>query len=71
MICLCHWQSLRSCSLLRDPEAIAALCESLVQVFKDVRRALDGTPTEFVIDGSDAKQNWYTKHWDTVDSLNK
>ncbi|KAI0752771.1 hypothetical protein C8Q80DRAFT_1148142 [Daedaleopsis nitida] len=63
--------SLRSCSLLKDPEAIGELCESLRQTFKAVQRALDGTPTEFVIDDSDAKQNWYTKHWDTIDSLNK
>ncbi|KAI0695193.1 hypothetical protein C8T65DRAFT_698774 [Cerioporus squamosus] len=63
--------SLRSCSLLRDPEAIADLCESLRLTFKTVQRALDATPTEFVVDGSDAKQNWYTKHWDIIDSLNK
>lgn len=65
------WQSLRSCSLLRDPDAIAELCENLRQAFRAVQRALDETPTDFIIDGSDAKQNWYTKHWETVDSLNK
>ena len=54
-----------------DPEAIAALCDNLGQTFRAVRRALDGTPTEFIIDGSDAKQNWYTKHWEIIDSLNK
>ncbi|KAI0767190.1 hypothetical protein C8Q74DRAFT_937599 [Fomes fomentarius] len=63
--------SLRSCSLLRDPEAIAELCENLRQAFRAVQRALDETPTEFIIDGSDTKQNWYTKHWETIDSLNK
>ncbi|RPD70431.1 hypothetical protein L226DRAFT_470211 [Lentinus tigrinus ALCF2SS1-7] len=63
--------SLRSCSLLRDPEAIADLCENLRLTFKTVQRALDVTPSEFVVDGSDAKQTWYTKHWDLIDSLNK
>ncbi|TFK92002.1 hypothetical protein K466DRAFT_595623 [Polyporus arcularius HHB13444] len=63
--------SLRSCSLLKDPEAIAELCENLRGTFTTVQRAVDATPTEFVVDGSDAKQKWYTKHWDIIDSLNK
>ena len=62
-------QSLRSCSLLRDPDAIAALCDDLRHAFATVQRALDGTPADFVMDGSEARRTWYTNHCDVVHSL--
>ncbi|KAI0645121.1 hypothetical protein C8Q79DRAFT_912340 [Trametes meyenii] len=63
--------SLCSCSLLRDPQSIASLCDKLRATFSSVQRALDGTPAEFSADGSDAKGLWYAKHWQVISSLDR
>ncbi|KAI9067462.1 hypothetical protein FKP32DRAFT_1683873 [Trametes sanguinea] len=60
-----------SCSLLREPESIVDLCEKLRATFASVQRALDGTPSEFHADGSDAKRTWYAKHWQVISSLDR
>ncbi|EJF60732.1 hypothetical protein DICSQDRAFT_161922 [Dichomitus squalens LYAD-421 SS1] len=61
--------SLRSCGLLRDPDSITALCDDLRVAFATVQRALDGTPRDFVMDGSEERQTWYTNHCNVVHSL--
>ncbi|EIW54334.1 uncharacterized protein TRAVEDRAFT_60635 [Trametes versicolor FP-101664 SS1] len=63
--------SLCSCSLLREPEAIIALCDALRETFLSVQRALDGTPSDFSVDGVDAKRLWYVKHWQVIASLDR
>ncbi|PIL33659.1 hypothetical protein GSI_04282 [Ganoderma sinense ZZ0214-1] len=63
--------SLRSCGLLQDPDAIATLCDDLRRAFATVQRALEGTPRDFVMDGSEARQTWYTNHCDAVHSLSR
>ncbi|CDO75961.1 hypothetical protein BN946_scf184888.g11 [Trametes cinnabarina] len=60
-----------SCSLLREPDSIVNLCEKLRATFAVVQRALDGTPSEFTADDSDAKRTWYAKHWQIVSSLDR
>ncbi|KAI1786345.1 hypothetical protein LXA43DRAFT_1034312 [Ganoderma leucocontextum] len=63
--------SLRSCGLLKDPDAIAALCDDLRRTFATVQLALEDTPRDFVMDGSEARQTWYTNHCDAVHSLSR
>ncbi|KAI8978335.1 hypothetical protein BD414DRAFT_421976 [Trametes punicea] len=64
-MCLC------SCSLLRNPESIADLCEKLRATLASVQRALEGTPSDFTAEGSDAKRTWYAKHWQIISSLDR
>ncbi|KAM5537979.1 hypothetical protein V8D89_008455 [Ganoderma adspersum] len=54
-----------------DPGAIAALCDDLRRAFATVQRALERTPRDFVMDGSEARQTWYTNHCDAVHSLSR
>ncbi|KAI0828036.1 hypothetical protein BC628DRAFT_1409530 [Trametes gibbosa] len=63
--------SLCSCSLLRDPEGIMDLCDSLRAMFRLVQQTLDDTPAKFMIDRSEAKQTWYSKHWQIMASLDR
>ena len=59
---------------LKDPGALADLCERLRLGFGEVRRALDGTPTDFLVNGqgaTDARRMWYAKHCQLVVSLDR
>ncbi|KAH9889351.1 hypothetical protein C8Q73DRAFT_653726 [Cubamyces lactineus] len=62
---------LRSCSILREPESIAHLCNKLRDTFTSVQRALDETPDDFAIDWSETKRTWYAKHWQVISSLDR
>ncbi|KAI0664014.1 hypothetical protein C8Q70DRAFT_1041795 [Cubamyces menziesii] len=62
---------LRSCSILREPESIAHLCNKLRDTFASVQRALDETPDDFTIDWSETKRTWYAKHWQVISSLDR
>ena len=64
-------QPLRSCSILREPESIAHLCNKLRDTFASVQRALDETPDDFTIDWSETKRTWYAKHWQVISSLDR
>ncbi|KAH9911131.1 hypothetical protein B0H21DRAFT_826635 [Amylocystis lapponica] len=63
--------SLSSCGLLREPERIKDVGESLQQTFHFLRGVLDETPAELGLGGREAQRHWHSRHWQIHSSLDR
>ncbi|KAI0943945.1 hypothetical protein AcV7_001892 [Taiwanofungus camphoratus] len=63
--------SLCSCSLLKDPEAIRAVCQSVRRSLGTIHKALDECPEHLGLDDLETQQYWFTRHWRIISSLDR
>ncbi|OCH92049.1 hypothetical protein OBBRIDRAFT_802867 [Obba rivulosa] len=63
--------ALCSCALLRDPDAIATVCEALRAAVAAVRTALADTPPRLEIDDVEYGRQWYSRHSLTIQSVHR
>ncbi|GBE80793.1 predicted protein [Sparassis crispa] len=63
--------SLGSSSMLRDPEGITKICDTLQADLESIQKALDDTPEQLDVINDNAEHNWQHKHWQIVSSLDR